>query len=70
LQILEQNIAFLTFKVENNHFPKKLFLFFAEISPAIFFGGSDSSTLKQDSQRPLGPIPTFLFPGGVMGKIF
>jgi hypothetical protein len=41
LQILVQNIAFLTLKVENNYFHKMLFLFFAEISLAIFFGGGD-----------------------------
>ncbi len=51
--------------------PKKLLLFFAKISLAIFLGGGEfSSTLQPDSQRPLGPIPTFLFPGCVMGKVF
>jgi hypothetical protein len=28
------------------------------------------STLKPNSQRSLGTMPTFPFPGGVMGNIF
>ncbi len=47
-------------KVEKIHVPKKLFLFSAEISPA----------LKPNSERSLGPRPTFPFPGDVMGNIF
>ncbi len=51
--------------------PEKLVLFFAEISPAIFFGGSEFlSTLKPNSERSLGPRPTFPFPGYVIGNIF
>jgi hypothetical protein len=51
--------------VEKSNF----FLF--EISLAIFFaGGEFLSTLKPISQRSLGPMPTFPFPGGVMGNIF
>ena len=51
--------------------PKKLVFIFAEILPAIFFGGGEfSSTLKANSERSLGPRPTFPFPGGVMGNIF
>ncbi len=37
-QIFEQKITFLALKVENRHVQKKLFLFFVNISPAIFFG--------------------------------
>jgi hypothetical protein len=48
-----------------------LFLFFAEISPAIFFGGDEFSlTLKPNFQRSLGPMPTFPFPGGVGEHFF
>jgi hypothetical protein len=57
-------------KVEK-YSPKKVILIFFEISPAIFFaGGKFFSTLKPNSQRSLGPMPTFPFPGGVMGSIF
>jgi hypothetical protein len=45
-------------KAENAHVPKKLFIVFAEIWPAIFF------------ERSLGPRPTFPFPGCVFGNIF
>ncbi len=63
--------AILTYKVEKIHVPKKLFLFFAEILLAIFFGGGEfSSTLKPNSERSLNPRPTFPFPGDVMGNIF
>ncbi len=59
------------FKSRKIHVPKKLFLFFAKILPAIFFGGGEfSSTLKPNSERSLGPRPTFPFIGDVMGNIF
>ncbi len=52
-------------------YQKKLFLFFAEISPPIFFGsGEFSLTLKPNSERSLGLRPTFPFPGDAMGNIF
>ena len=55
--------------MENRHVPKKLFLFFVKISPAIFFGlGKFSPILKPDSTRSLWPLPIFPFLGGVMGK--
>ncbi len=58
-------------KVEKTYVPKKLFLFFSEISPAIFFGGGEFlPILKPNSERSLGPRPTFPFPGGVLGNIF
>ncbi len=58
-------------KSRKNSCPKKLFLFFAKISPAIFFGGGEFlPTLTPNSERSLGPWPTFSFPGGVMGNIF
>jgi hypothetical protein len=53
-QILEQKNTFLALKVENRHVPKKLFLFFVKILPAIFFGiGEFSPILKPDSTRSL-----------------
>ncbi len=58
-------------KSRKTHVTKKLFLFFAEILPAIFFGGGKfSPTLKPNSESSLGPRPAFPFPGGVMGNIF
>ena len=55
--------------MENRHVPKKLFLFFVKILPAIFFGiGEFSPILKPDSTRSLWPLPIFPFLGGVMGK--
>jgi hypothetical protein len=36
----------------------------------LFGGGKFSSTLKPNSERSLGPRPTFPFPDGVMGNIF
>ena len=53
-QILEQKTTFLALKVDNRHVPKKLFLFFVNISLAIFFGiGEFSQILKLDSKRSL-----------------
>jgi hypothetical protein len=64
-------IFYLNTVVENTHVPKTLFLFFAIFSPAIFFCGSEFlSTVKPNSQRSLGPMSTFPFPGGVIGNIF
>ncbi len=48
---------------------QKFFYYFFLISPAIYFGNTKFLlTLKTDSRRSLGPLPTFPFPGGVMGK--
>jgi hypothetical protein len=38
--------------------------------PVYFGDGEFLPTLKLDSQRSPEPLPTFPFPGGVMGKIF
>jgi hypothetical protein len=41
--------------------PKKVVTFFAEISPAIFFGGGEfSSTLKPNSERSLGRSQAYI----------
>jgi hypothetical protein len=40
-QILEQKNTFLASKVENKHVPKKLFLFFCQNLPAIFFSSGE-----------------------------
>ncbi len=46
--------------------PKKVILiFFQNFATGEFFW-----TLKLNSQRSLDPMPTFPFPGGVMGNIF
>ncbi len=58
-------------KSRKNSCPKKVVFIFCQISPAIFFGGGEfSPTLKPNSERSLGPRPTFPFPGGVKGNIF
>jgi hypothetical protein len=68
---LNKKNTFLASKVENKHVPKKLFLFFCQNLPAIFFsGGEFLPNLKADSERFLEPLPIFIFLGGVMGKIF
>jgi hypothetical protein len=55
--------------VENNHFPKKLLLFFFGISPVVFFASGDfSPTIKSDFERSLEPLATFPFPGWLWGK--
>ncbi len=54
-------------KNRKNSCPKKVVFIFCR----NFFGsGEFSTTLKQNSERSLGPGPTFPFPGGVMGNIF
>jgi len=39
--ILEQKTTFLALKVGNRHVPKKLFLFFVKILPAIFLASAN-----------------------------
>ncbi len=58
-------------KSRKNSCPKKVVFIFCRILPAVFFGGGEFlPTLKPNSERSLGPSPTFPFPGGVMGNIF
>ncbi len=52
--------------------PKSCFYFLPKFRQQFFCGGGGEflSTLKPNSERSLGPRPTFPFPGGVMGNIF
>ncbi len=51
--------------------PKKVvFIFCQNFAGDFFWRREFLSNLKPNSQRSLGPIYTFSFPGGVMGNIF
>jgi hypothetical protein len=52
-----------------NSCPKKVVFIFCRNFAGDFFGGGEfSATLKPNSERSLGPRPTFPFPGDVMGN--
>ncbi len=64
---------YCNFKLKSNKdsCPKKVvFIFCQNFAGDFFWRRRIFVTLKPNSERSLGPRPTFPFPGGVMGNIF
>ncbi len=65
IRFFKTKLVFQALKVQNNHSKKSIFF-----CSQNFAGGEFSPTLKLISERALVPLPTFLFPDGVIGDIF